>query len=196
MPNVYTASNRYRELRREVSRLASMANKRLDRLERNAYQQLPAYQAWERNGAVRFSVRGKTNVEVQREYYRVKNFLDDVTSTVKGANNFLKQMAQNTGIQYNGIQDLKAKATQFFRLADLIKEYLNSLGRHAAALDYQAIWSDINVFIEESETDLAGIENSEDVLSRYIQYMERLQPVEENQEGFSLNNEDFEFLDF
>lgn len=93
---VKVASDKYKELRKEVSRMASMANKRIDRLERNNLTMLPAYKAWAENGAVRFSVKGKTYQETQAEYWRLKNFLDDRTSTVKQANQFLKEMAENT----------------------------------------------------------------------------------------------------
>ena len=192
---VKKASDKYKELRKEVSRMASMANKRIDRLERNNLTMLPAYQAWESNGAVRFSVKGKSYEETQAEYWRLKKFLDDRTSTVKQANNFLKEMAENTGIQYNGLEDLKAKSAKFFELADLIKQYNQSINQSAQALDYQKIWKDINTYVLDTDADLADAVSSEEQLEKFLNYMNMVKPVENNQEGFSLNGNKWDFIE-
>lgn len=192
---VKKASDKYKELRKEVSRMASMANKRIDRLERNNLTMLPAYQAWEKNGSVRFSVKGKSYEETQAEYWRLKKFLDDRTSTVKQANDFLKEMAENTGIQYNGLEDLKTKSAKFFELADLIKQYNQSINQSAQALDYQKIWKDINTYILDTDADLADAVSSEEQLGKFLNYMNLVQPVENNQEGFSLNGNKWDFIE-
>lgn len=192
---VNKASDKYKELRKEVSRMASMANKRIDRLERNNLTMLPAYQAWEKNGSVRFSVKGKSYEETQAEYWRLKKFLDDRTSTVKQANDFLREMAENTGIQYNGLEDLKAKSAKFFELADLIKQYNQSINQSAQALDYQKIWKDINTYVLDTDADLADAVSSEEQLEKFLNYMNLVQPVENNQEGFSLNGNKWDFIE-
>ena len=189
------ASDKYKELRKEVSRMASMANKRIDRLERNNLTMLPAYQAWEQNGSIRFSVKGKSYEETQAEYWRLKKFLDDRTSTVTQANDFLREMAENTGIQYNGLEDLKAKSAKFFELADLIKQYNQSINQSAQALDYQKIWQDINTYILDTDADLASAISSEEQLEKFLYYMNAVQPVEDNQEGFSLGEENWDFIE-
>ena len=192
---VNKASDKYKELRKEVSRMASMANKRIDRLERNNLTMLPAYQAWEKNGSVRFSVKGKSYEETQAEYWRLKKFLDDRTSTVKQANDFLREMAENTGIQYNGLEDLKTKSAKFFELADLIKQYNQSINQSAQALDYQKIWKDINTYVLDTDADLADAVSSEEHLEKFLNYMNLVQPVENNQEGFSLNGNKWDFIE-
>lgn len=192
---VKKASDKYKELRNEVSRMASMANKRIDRLERNNLTMLPAYQAWESNGSVRFSVKGKSYEETQAEYWRLKKFLDDRTSTVKQANDFLKEMAENTGIQYHGLEDLKAKSAKFFELADLIKQYNQSINQSAQALDYQKIWKDINTYVLDTDADLADAMSSEEQLEKFLEYMNMVKPVEDNQEGFSLNGNKWDFIE-
>ena len=192
---VNKASDKYKELRKEVSRMASMANKRIDRLERNNLTMLPAYQAWEKNGSVRFSVKGKSYEETQAEYWRLKKFLDDRTSTVKQANDFLREMAENTGIQYNGLEDLKTKSAKFFELADLIKQYNQSINQSAQALDYQKIWKDINTYVLDTDADLADAVSSEEQLQKFLNYMNLVQPVENNQEGFSLNGNKWDFIE-
>lgn len=192
---VKKATDKYKELRKEVSRMASMANKRIDRLERNNLTMLPAYQAWEQNGSVRFSVKGKSYEETQAEYWRLKKFLDDRTSTVKQANDFLREMAENTGIQYNGLEDLKTKSAKFFELADLIKQYNQSINQSAQALDYQKIWKDINTYILDTDADLADAVSSEEQLEKFLTYMNMVKPVEDNQEGFSLNGNNWDFIE-
>lgn len=192
---VKKATDKYKELRKEVSRMASMANKRIDRLERNNLTMLPAYQAWEQNGSVRFSVKGKSYEETQAEYWRLKKFLDDRTSTVKQANDFLREMAENTGIQYNGLEDLKTKSAKFFELADLIKQYNQSINQSAQALDYQKIWKDINTYILDTDADLSDAVSSEEQLEKFLNYMNMVQPVENNQEGFSLNGNNWDFIE-
>lgn len=187
--SIKVASDKYKELRSEVSRMASMANKRLRRLESNDLTDLPAFREWEQHGAIKFSVKGKNYQQLQSEYWRLKHFLDDRTSTVRSANKFLQEMAQNTGIKYHGLADLKAKSKQFFALAQKIKEYNQSIQQSALALDYQKIWEQINTYVKSTNTDLASAVDSNEQLEKFLQYMEQVQPVENNKEGFSIGNE-------
>lgn len=193
--SVNLASDKYKELRKEVSRMASMANKRLNRLENNNLTMLPAYQAWEQNGSIRFSVKGKDYNQLQAEYWRLKNFLDDRTSTVREANAFLREMAENTGIQYNGLEDLKNKSARFFELAEKIREYNQAIGQAAQALDYQKIWQQINTAVQQDALDLSEAVSSDEQLERFLDFMNDVQPVEDNQEGYSLTNSNFDFVE-
>lgn len=193
--SVNLASDKYKELREEVSRMASMANKRLNRLENNNLTMLPAYQAWEQNGSIRFSVKGKDYNQLQAEFWRLKNFLDDRTSTVREANAFLREMAENTGIQYNGLEDLKNKSARFFELAEKIREYNQAIGQAAQALDYQKIWQQINTAVQQDALDLSEAVSSDEQLERFLDFMNDVQPVEDNQEGYSLTNSNFDFVE-
>lgn len=193
--SVNVASDKYKELRSEVSRMASMANKRLNRLESNNLTMLPAYQAWEQNGSIRFSVKGKDYNQLQAEYWRLKNFLDDRTSTVRKANAFLKEMAENTGIQYHGLEDLKNKSARFFELAEKIREYNQAIGQAAQALDYQKIWQQINTAVQQDALDLSEAVSSDEQLQRFLEFMNEVQPVEDGQEGYSLTNSNFDFVE-
>lgn len=165
-----------KELRKQVSRLASMANKRIQRLEQSELTDTPAYKSWEENGRHRFSVRGKTYQEVQAEYWRVKKFIENKTSTVSGAKQVLYDMASATGIEYTDIADLQAKASSFFSIASKVKQYLQSVGDSAIALDYQKIWEQINLYIKEENVELAGAEGDlqaiDDIVSRMLQLKE------------------------
>lgn len=193
--SVNLASDKYKELRAEVSRMASMANKRLNRLENNNLTMLPAYQAWEQNGSIRFSVKGKDYNQLQAEFWRLKNFLDDRTSTVREANAFLREMAENTGIKYNGLEDLKTKSARFFELAEKIREYNQAIGQAAQALDYQKIWQQINTAVQQDALDLSEAVSSDEQLERFLDFMNEVQPVEDNQEGYSLTNSNFDFVE-
>ncbi len=188
------ASEKYLELKKEVSRMASMANKRLVRLERNELTNLPAYQSWVDGGSIKFSVKGKDYNQLQSEFWRLKRFLDNKTSLVRQANNCLREMAENTGIKYNSLADLKAKSKEFFRLADKIKEYYKISESNALALDYQKIWEQINVQIKQGILDLTGVESTEETLQRFINELDRVSQVENNQEGFKEGIKDWDFI--
>lgn len=192
--SVKLASDKYLELKKEVSRMASMANKRLKRLERNNLTLLPAYREWEQHGAIKFSVRGKNYNQLQSEYWRLKHFLDDRTSTVRQANKFLREMAENTGIKYRGLEDLKNKSSQFFELAEKIKQYNMSINQSAQALDYQKIWQQINTYVNNTNTDLASAISSDEQLERFLRFMEKVQPVEDKKEGYAVGN-DWDFVE-
>jgi hypothetical protein len=193
--SVNLASDKYKELRAEVSRMASMANKRLNRLENNKLTMLPAYQSWEQNGSIRFSVKGKDYNQLQAEFWRLKNFLDDRTSTVREANAFLREMAENTGIQYHGLEDLKNKSARFFELAEKIREYNQAIGQAAQALDYQKIWQQINTAVQQDALDLSEAVSSDEQLERFLDFMNDVQPVEDDKEGYSLTNSNFDFVE-
>lgn len=193
--SVNLASDKYKELRAEVSRMASMANKRLNRLENNNLTMLPAYQSWEQNGSIRFSVKGKDYNQLQAEFWRLKNFLDDRTSTVREANAFLREMAENTGIQYHGLEDLKNKSARFFELAEKIREYNQAIGQAAQALDYQKIWQQINTAVQQDTLDLSEAVSSDEQLERFLDFMNDVQPVEDDKEGYSLTNSNFDFVE-
>lgn len=147
------------QLAREVSRLASMANKRLKRLEKNELEDTPAFREWVKNGEVKFSVKGKDYNQLQSEYWRVKHFIDSKTSTVKGAIENLKDIADMTKIEWNDIDDLKTKTKNFFELSDKIKEYYQLADKQAEGLDYQAIWEQINTMVDDGLVDLEDTEN-------------------------------------
>lgn len=192
---VKLASDEYKRLRNEVAKMANTANKRLNRLESNQLQMLPAYKSWQDNGAIRFSVKGKSYNQLQTEYWRLKNFLDNRTSTVREANKFLREMAVNTGIKYHGLKDLKAKSANFFRLAEKIKEYNSKINQSAQAINYQRIWQQINTYIKSTNTDLANAISSDEQLDKFLKYMEQLELVESKKEGYQTKSKNWDFTE-
>lgn len=154
-----------RQIKAEVSRKASMANKRLRRLEKNNLTHLPAYQQWvDYKGGVKFSVAGKDYNELQKELARVNRFIDSKTSLVRQANKHLKDIASMTGISYNSVKELPEKTKTFFELASKVEQYLRNVEGSASAIGYQKIWSVINEYVEtegialeDSKLDMEGV---------------------------------------
>ena len=148
---------RIAEYRKEASRLASMANKRVARLEANDLRDAPAYKGYIESGG-KFSVKGKTYNQLLVEVARMRTFINANTSTIKGVNKYLKSIADNTRIKYTNLKDLRAKAPKFFELSTKVEQYLREVEDMASAIGYQKIWEAVNVYVKQSMTDLAGAE--------------------------------------
>lgn len=145
-----------RALRKEASRKAAMANKRIERLEKNDLKSAPAYQRYVEDGGHRFGIKGKSYNEVQKELSRLNRFLDSATSTVKGAHAVLKEMAKNTGIGYKTMAELKKKSAKFFELASKVEQYLRNVEDIASAIGYQKIWEAVNQYVKDANIDLSN----------------------------------------
>lgn len=161
---IQTKTERIRELRKEASRMASMANKRVKRLEKNDLKDTPAYQGYLRSGGGKFSVRGKDYNELQAEMARMRAFINANTSTVRGAHQTLKDIADNTGIKYKNLKQLKKQSEVFFEIASKIEQNLSSIDGLATALGYQKIWEQINVYVKENKIDLANAKQNVDII--------------------------------
>ena len=186
---VKLASDEYLRLKAEVSRKASMANKRLVRLENNNLTSSHAYQKWvDYQGGVKFSVRGKDYNQLQQELARVNQFIEAKTSTVRGLNKVLKEMAENTGIKYGSVKELQSKSKNFFALADKIKEYLRQTEGSASAIGYQPVWQAINEYVQQEKIDLGDSELEIDGLVDKIAKLTSYEKVEQGFEGYSLGD--------
>lgn len=167
----YISKENIKEAKKEITKLASMANKRLQRLENANLESSPAYKKWVADGGVKFSVKGKDHNQLQRELSRLQTFINAETSTVRGANNTLKEMAKNTGIKYKNLTDLRQKADKFFELSSKVEQYLRTVDDIASAIGYQKIWEAINTYTKESKTDLANSETDIDSLVETVTKM-------------------------
>lgn len=156
-----TKTDNIKAMRKEASRLASLANKRVARLERNELKDSPAYKQYIESGG-KFGVKGKDYNQVQQELSRLRRFIDSQTSTVKGTIDNLKAMAANTGIQYKNLKDLKTKSAKFFELAGKVEQYLRSVDDMASAVGYQKIWEAINEYTDKARIDLGDSERDID----------------------------------
>lgn len=157
-----------KEYRKEVTKIVSVANKRIKRLEKSKLTDSPAYQKWLNEGGVKFSVKGKTHNQLQREVARLKKFMESETSTVRGLNNTLKNMAKATGVKYKNLRDLQSKAKNFFTLASKVEQYLRSVNDIASAIGYQKIWTAINQYVKKEKIDLAKAEGDIEGLTKTV----------------------------
>ena len=155
IPQFDSKVQRLQYLRKEANRLASMANKRVRRLEQKNLTNAPAYQQFIASGG-KFSVKGKDYNQLQQEISRLHSFLNSQTSTVRGYNNVLKEMAKNTGIKYKNLTELKDKANNFFELQSKVEQYLRTVDDMASAIGYQKIWETINVYVKDNKINLAS----------------------------------------
>lgn len=155
-------TDRIRRFRREASRMASMANKRLNRLEKNNLTDSPAYQGFLEGGGKRFGIRGKSYNEVQKEMARMRRFINAETSTIRGVNRVLKEIAKNTGIKYSNLTQLRQYSKQFFQVASKVEQYLRTVDDMASAIGYQKIWEQINKYVKQQRIDLSNAENDVD----------------------------------
>lgn len=157
-------ADKVRAERKEVSRLVSLANKRLKRLEEKGYTDNPAYV---KSGGY-FSIKGKNHNETQKELARLNRFINATTSTIRGTNRLLKEMAENTGVKYNNLQDLRKKAAKFFELDSKVKQYLRTVEDMASAIDYKQIWEQVNIYVDTNRIDLAAAKGDIDAMIIHV----------------------------
>lgn len=148
-------TEKQKAFRREVSRLASKANKRLKRLGASDFSSSPAYQKWLNEGGEYFSIRGKSQQDVWQEYYRVKSYLDSKTSSITGTKEVLKNMNEYTGMNLESIDEIQEVAGDYFELANKISQYVNVKGL-GAIYDSNQIYSQINIVTQEMNVDLTN----------------------------------------
>lgn len=151
--------------RAEARRLVSLANKRMRRLEEKGMTDNPAYKA---TGGKYFSVRGKSQAEIQHLLREIDKFIAAKTSTVRGTNAYLKEMAANTGVVYKNLTDLKKMTPKFFELSSKIEQYLRNVEDMASAIDYNQIWEQINVYVKENEVDLTKAQGDIDGMIKHV----------------------------
>ena len=151
--------------RAEARRLVSLANKRLRRLEKAGMTENPAYKAL--NGKY-FSVKGKTQAQIQSLIREMNKFIKAATSTVRGTNAYLKDMAKNTGVVYKNLTDLKKKAPKFFELASKTEQYLRNVEDMASAIDYNQIWQQVNIYVKDNKIDLSKAQGDIDGMIKHV----------------------------
>ena len=132
---------------------------------------MPAYRNWvDYGGGTKFSVRGKDYNELQAELSRVNKFIDNQTSTVRGANTVLKNIANTTGITYKNVSELYTKTNNFFQLASKVGQYMENTAGAAQAIGYQKLWAVINNYVKDNSIDLSGsIDDMESMISDLVE---------------------------
>lgn len=139
-----------RRMRREASRLVSMANKRLKRLEEQNLLNTPAYKSWFDSGGKKFGIRGKTNKQVQHEMARINKFLKMQTSTVTGAKQNLKDIASRINIyDWDNFEDLNRRISNYYMLTDRVLEYSRTLQALGTSLNYEKVGEVVADYMQE-----------------------------------------------
>lgn len=172
--SIYTKARN--EYAKEVSRKVSIANKRLKRLEQKGLTTTPAYRQWlNYKDGQNFSVAGKDYNELQKENARLNQFLNGDTSTIRGTNKWLKNIATNTGIKYERIGELQKASSQFFELASKVEQYLRTTQGSATAIGYKRIWQVINEYVEGKDIKLSDNQNIDYILNDLINVLDNTQ---------------------
>lgn len=152
-----------KQLRQEASRLVSMANKRLKRLEEQNLVESPSYKKWVDDGGQKFGIRGKSTEEVKQEVARLNDFLKKQTSTVTGAKQYFKNVADKVGIKdFDGFPDLQRKLNNFFETTAKVKEYLQNSKEIGVSIGYQKVWEEVANYVQEMNREVEMTE--QDVL--------------------------------
>lgn len=158
-----------KQLKKEVSRKASMANKRLVRLKANKLTDVPAYRQFlNERGGKKFSVKGKSYNELRKELNDVNRFLNQTTSTVRGARKVLKGIANTVGLKVTNVKSLPKDLAKFFDLANMIEQYLNVVENAGYSIGYKKIWEAINTYTQSSKIDLYNADNIMEALTEDI----------------------------
>lgn len=138
----------YKEFRREVSRKANKANKRLDRLEEQGLDFSPAYRKAFENNPSRFGVRGiQGTKELLRENERLDKFLNSKTSTITGIKRYLEELAERRGEKIGKGEHSKfaIKNSNMFRAHARLSNFRSTTIQYSSDNEMEAI----NSIIEE-----------------------------------------------
>ena len=146
----------------KLKALYAEAKRNIRDLQKHNLGDTPAIQKLEENGKIKFSVKGKTYNELQSDYFRLKRFVEAETSTVEGATNVLENIAKNTNIQYNDLNELISKSRVFFDIASKVEQILESQSQLAFTMGYQTIWTAVNNMVERKKINLQDMNNIEE----------------------------------
>lgn len=163
-----------KELNKELNRLNSLANKRIQRLINKGVKS-PAL----RNMPDKFTNRGKTRAEKLRDYHKVSKFVNSETSTLTGVKKTFKKILNNTGIDEVILEktniDIKSVDTsqiielsnEFFSLTSMVNDYLESKGDF---LSYDKVWDYVKQEMKLSSSDEIDLDgaNRDEILHNII----------------------------
>lgn len=162
------AQSKRNQLARQVSRLAQMANKRMSRLEKNNLDMVNAFKIWESQGKPHYSVKGKSYNELQSEYWKIKKVLDDSTSTVKGANDYLKRMASNIGFRGMTLNEIKQNITGYWKVFSKVQQYLSTIENEGYNIGSPRIQEMISNYVKTSKRTLNTVEELNNALNSVL----------------------------
>lgn len=145
------------KLKIQISSMKEVVRKRIKRLEERDFENTPAYKQAMENGLLSISVRGKSYQELQSEFWKLKNFMDMKTSTIKGVNSYLDNIQQAVGVSITDKATLNNYLTVFFDMVDRLKEQLEASGKTAEAMDYRKIQNSVNEIVRQDYRDVNSL---------------------------------------
>ena len=187
-----------REYRQQIQKEITKANQRLDRLVKNDLQHSPAYQKlMKQRGhtlgiAKRFTMRGKSGHELQKELIQLRAFMNSETSTVRGLNKIIRQTAKNIGVkgaERKKISELQKYQKQFFQIYEKVQQYLDTA--NGSRFDYNKVWEDMNVAIKKLKIMEKKEEDIEKLSKQVLDKMEQLNKEQAKKKPKSFLNTGF-----
>ena len=173
-----------KEFRKEVSRKASLANKRLARLEKNNLEDSPAYKKFLDSGGKKFSIRGKKGTELSKELIKINNFINMKTSTVTGLNQVLRDTADRVGVKYKDMKQLQAYSSRFFELYNKSLQYLDTVEKMGHAFDSTEIMETVRQLVKQEKINLEDSEKSiEEMVERVTNMLTEIDNPREQVSG-------------
>lgn len=134
------------ELAKKTSQLASVANKRMTRMEKSGIES-PAYKSAQKylgkeDAPKRFSVRGKGINELRAEFIRLKQFLESKTSTLKGHKEVRKEFYKRLGVP-EGEEMSEDDESEFWDAYNELEPYISQLIRYENKQGFfYSVWSE------------------------------------------------------
>lgn len=167
------------EMTKEINRVMTQANHRLDRITRDPSVVSPAVDAL---GGERFSLRGKSWSEKQAEYVRALSFLNEDTSTLGGARKFTQQGIEQV-FNINAKKLSKSDSAKYAGyVREIASEYASDMFHGDLPPDFSWIDSDMvaQYFYEmQIEQATASMEGKADQLVKELN-----NKMKENQQKF------------
>lgn len=148
-----------RSVRQETSRMVSMANKRLRRLEEAGLHKTPAYRNWmEWEQGQDFGIRGKDYEGVVDEYDRLKRFIEHDTSSVRGATRHLKELGERIGLKHTDRVDIQEYAGKVFEISSKIQQYMRSTGE-GTVIGTDEIFNYVSEYTQRDDLGVNALED-------------------------------------
>lgn len=187
------ASEAQRRKRKELSRLCSMANKRVQLLERKGLE-TPAIIALKDNTHFGVGHKKVSNKEINNEWIRVNNFLDSLTSTYRGAQKYIKQVAELTGYKGKSNKELKEHATMIFNLVNRVKEIVEQ--QEDAYYTSWRILNAVKMVVQDNKNSFDELDDYDDRIQAILDSLDSVDKVNQGEEGFAddLDSNNWDFI--
>lgn len=152
-----------KEFRKEVSRVFSIANKRINRLDNEKLNSI-ALNILNDNHIDKFALRGTKADEIALRYSQAIAFLQNPTSTVRGAKEYINYQSEQTGLPPEIVNKLVGEEQNIVDYAFTITnneyyEYIKGYISQEELLENHGFTDDVNNYVMEIEQQASTIYN-------------------------------------